>query len=258
MLIAGAILIVIAVGILLLARSQQSAAQAARATETLTCGDLTQLAGGVGSEIGAGSFSRRCEVVGQAERGDGAPLTAPHSGIEVVWHHSTITHRYWENEERRDSEGRTTRRRADRDETVSDVTSTAPFVISDATGRVAISPEGAQVDSPERIVDRFDPQTEAPRESFLGGLLRGDDDSGTIGFHHQEWIIRPGARLHVHGAVSDATGRLAFAKDGRYLISTRSEEELVGSAESTARWATIAAAVTSVAGVALVIAGALG
>ena len=258
MLIAGAILLVIAVGVLFLARSQQAKAHAARATETLTCGDLTQLAGGVGAEVGAGSFSQRCEVVGQAERGDGAPLTAPHSGIEVVWHHSTITHRYWENEDRRDSEGRTTRQRVDREETVSDVTSTAPFVVSDGTGRVAVSPEGAQIDAPERIVDRFDPHTEAPPESFLGGLLRGGEDSGTIGFHHQEWIIRPGARLYVHGAVSDATGRLAFAKDGRYVISTRSEEELVGAAESTARWATIAAAVAGLAGVALVIAGALG
>jgi hypothetical protein len=258
MLIAGAILLVIAVGIVLLARSQRSKADAARATETLTCGDLTQLASGVGTEIGAGSFSRRCEVVGQAERGDGAALTAPHSGIEVVWHHSTITHRYWELEERRDSEGRTSRERVEREETVSDITSSAPFVVADGSGRVAVSPEGAEVDSPERIVDRFEPQTEAPRESFLGGLLRGGDDSGTLGFHYREWILRPGARLYVHGAVSDATGRLAFAKDGRYVVSTRSEEELVGSAESTARWATIAAAVAALAGLALVLAGALG
>ena len=55
-------------------------------------------------------------------------------------------------------------------------------------------------------------------------------NNGTLGFEYQEWVLRPGARLYVHGEVSDASGRVAFAKpsQGRYMISTRSEEQIVG------------------------------
>jgi hypothetical protein len=108
------------------------------------------------------------------------------------------------------------------------------------------------------VVDRFDPQTEPPSSGgFLANLFRNDPDGGTLGFRYQEWIIRPGARLYVHGVVSDATGRPSFAKDGRFIISSRSEEEIVGQAESVARWTTIAGGVLAVAAVVLVVAGAL-
>ena len=91
-------------------------------------------------------------------------------------------------------------------------------------------------------------------------FMRSGGNSGTLGFRYHEWIIRPGARLWVHGEVSDATGRLAFAKPskGRYIISTRSEEQIVGAARRNAGIAHSAAAVAGIAGVALVVLGALG
>ncbi len=56
--------------------------------------------------------------------------------------------------------------------------------------------------------------------------------AGTLGFAYEEWIIRP--------------------EDGRYIISSRSEEEIVGQAESVALWATIGA---GAAGVVLLVRG---
>jgi hypothetical protein len=257
MLIAGAILLVIAAGILVVARSYRAKAHAARATETLSCGDIAQLSSGVGAEVGGGLFKQRCEVVGQAAPGDGGLLAAPHSGSEAVWHRSSVTHRYWEIEETRNDRGETSRSRVEKESTVSDLVSEAPFLVSDGSGEVLVAPDGANVDAPERVVDRFDPQTEAPSSGFLVNLFRSDPDGGTLGFRYQEWIIRPGARLYVHGVVSDATGRPSFAKDGRFIISSRSEEEIVGQAESVARWTTIAGGVLAVAGVVLLVAGAL-
>jgi E3 Ubiquitin ligase len=76
--------------------------------------------------------------------------------------------------------------------------------------------------------------------------------AGTLGFAYEEWIIRPDAQLYVHGTVSDKTGRPGFAEDGRYIISSRSEDEIVGQAESVALWATIGA---GAAGVVLLVRG---
>jgi hypothetical protein len=262
MLIAGIILIVIALGVVFFERHQTGQANAAKVTETLSCGDIDMLARGVESEVGGG-FHQRCEVVGQAEPGDAGLIKAPHSGVEVVWHRSTVTHRYWEIDEQVVNNERT-RNRVEREEQVSDITSAQPFLVRDATGAVAVSPDGADVDRPERVLDRFEPYVrDSPVPSglmgVLAGVLRSGAQSGTLGFEYEEWIIRPGARLYVHGEVSDATGRVAFAKpgDGRYIISTRSEEQIVGAAERNAKIARAVTGVAAVAGVALVLAGLL-
>jgi hypothetical protein len=261
MIIAGIILIVIAVVAAFVQRHQGGKAHAARATETLSCADINTLSTGVSAEVGGGGFHQRCEVVGQAAPGEGGLIKAPHSGADAVWHHSTVTHRYWEMEERV-VDGQRQRNRVERDETVSDITSAQPFVVSDGTGSVVISPDGANVDKPERVADRFEPQVTQEQlpsglAGVLGSFLRAGSQSGTLGFRYQEWIIRPGARLYVHGEVSDATGQVAFAKpsEGRYIISTRSEEQIVGAAERNATIATGVGGVLGVAGLVLVILG---
>jgi hypothetical protein len=259
----GIVLIVIAAVALYIQRNRSGKAHAARATETLSCADINTLSSGVSAEVGGGGFHQRCEVVGQAAPGEGGVITAPHSGAEAVWHHSSVTHQYWEMEEQV-VDGHRRSNRVERAQVVSDITSAQPFAVSDGTGSVAVSPDGADVDQPERVADRFEPHvTEQQLPSGLAGVLssvlRSGSQSGTLGFEYQEWIIRPGARLYVHGEVSDATGRLAFMNpaEGRFIISTRSEEQIVGSAERGANIATAIASVLAVAGVALIVVGAV-
>src|SRR3954464_14278848 len=132
MLIGGIVLIVIALGVVFFERRQTSRANAAKVTETLSCGDIDMLARGVESEVGGG-FHQRCEVIGQAEPGEGGAVKAPHSGVDVVWHRSLVTHRYWEMEERV-VDGQRQRNRVERSEEVSDITSSSPFVVRDASG----------------------------------------------------------------------------------------------------------------------------
>jgi hypothetical protein len=257
MLIAGAILLAIALGAVLLARSESGRARRATATETLDCSDITSLAAGVGEEVGGGSFRQQCEVVGTAEPGPQGALRAPESGGDVVWHRTKVTHRYWAMETRT-VDGKTTRERVERSETVSDDTSSAPFAVRDASGTIAVDPRGAEVDAPERVVDRFEQGGQAAeRGGFLAGLLRSGADSGTIGFRREEWVLRPGARLWIHGEVADALGTPTFGKPakGDYIISTRSEAEVVGDARATAKFANVVAIIAGIAGVALLVAG---
>ncbi len=259
LLIVGLVLLLVAAGANWYARNQRRQALAVTATETSTCGDLVSLARSVRDEVGGAGFEQQSEVVGRAVAEDGT-ATAPTSGTPVVWYRTQITHRYWEMQQTT-VDGKQQWNRVERTETVSDVTSAAAFSIDDGTGSVLVAPDGADVDHPEKIVDRFEQSTGSNSsgllDSVLSGVIRSGSQSGTLGFRTEEWVIRPGARVYVHGEVSDSTGQLRFRKPqkGRYVVSTRSEEEIVGDDERAARWSTIGGAVSAVAGVALIVAG---
>ena len=262
--IAGIVLLLLAAGVAYFARHQRAKARSVTATETLTTKELDDLAGGVAAEVGGGSFRQRCEVVGAAAAGPSGLNKAPHSDTDVVWFRAEVTHRYWKRE-RRTRDGKTHYERVEHEDTVSDITSKNPFVVDDRSGGtpILVAPDGATIDRPEQTVDRFE-QGQPQRRSgstfdkIFDVLITPSSDSGTIGFTYREWVIRPGARLYVHGEVADDTGVLRFAKPatkGRYIISTRSEEQIVGQARSHAKWANVAAVTAAVAGVVLVVVG---
>ena len=260
LIIAGLVLLALGVAAVFYARHERAAERAAVATETVTCADLAALAAGVAGEVGAGGFTQRCEVVGEAELRDGGVVQAPESGVPAVWHRTKVTHRYWVMEERT-QDGRKTRHREERSETVSEDASTAAFTVRDATGVVRVMPEHADIDRPEQVLDRFDRASDGGDsvvDGMFSALLRAGSDSGTIGFQHEEWAIRPGTRLYVHGEVSDRDGELSFGEPrekGRYLVSTRSEEELVAGSRRNARIAIGVAVLCVVVGLGLAIGG---
>ncbi|MBJ7330066.1 MAG: E3 ubiquitin ligase family protein [Solirubrobacteraceae bacterium] len=257
MLIAGAVLLVAAIAAWFYARHERKKERRAVATETVTCADASALAKSVADEVGGGNFHQRCEIVGAATAVDGGVEKAPESGVEAVWHRTTVTHKYWEMESST-TDGKTTRRRVEREETVSDETSEVPFAVTDATGSVRVVPSAADIDRPEQVADRFERGESMDSGGILGALLRSGSDSGTVGFQHEEWAIRPGTQLYVQGELSDRDGELTFdePKDkGSFLVSTRSEEELVAGHRRNARFATIAWVVALVLGIVLLGAG---
>jgi hypothetical protein len=260
-LVAGLVLLAVAIGAIVFSRLEAKKAHTARATETLACGDVAALSKGVADEVGGGMFTQRCESVGAAQPGPHGLVDAPESKVDAVWVRTKVVHKYWEMVETT-RDGRTHRDRQEREETVSDNTSSAPFVLTDDTGSVAIHPDGAEIDRPEKVVDRFEQrsQVEQGGGGLLATLLRSTNDSGTLGFQHQEWVIRPGARLYVQGEVADRSGALVFAKPqdkGAFLVSTRSEEEIVAHADRNAKLAQYGGIAAAVVGVVLVIAGAV-
>jgi hypothetical protein len=262
--IAGIILLLVAAAAAFYARNRRGIARQSTATDTLTCDELTRLATGVGDEVGGGSFSQRVEIAGKTVPGADGPIEGPHSQTKVVWYRGEVTHRYW-TMERREVDGKTRWDRVEHTETVSDLSSEVPFLVDDGSGApVLVDPRGADIDAPEQTVDRFEPGANPGTgggnglfDSIVNAALRSGDRTGTIGFGYHEWVIRPGASVYVHGVASDATGRVAFAKPakGRYMISTRSEEEIVGEALKHAKWSRIAAIALAVLGVVLLVVG---
>jgi hypothetical protein len=264
MLVGGIVLLVVAVAALFVARTQRARRQSYAGTERSACGDLDALARSVSAEAGAGSFRQTCEIGGRARPGPSGELKAPLSGQASVWYRATITHKSWQTVTTGTGQDRRTERREDSN-VVSDETSQAPLIVDDGTGQVLVDPRGADVDHPEVSLDRFEPHAGGPQQGgteieAFGVTVRTGSDSGSLGFHRREQIIRPGRELYVLGEARDASGTLEVGKPGtgRFVISSRSEQELTASA---GRWASIATAVAVVAGIAgaaLVIVGLMG
>ncbi|HEX8104737.1 MAG TPA: GIDE domain-containing protein [Solirubrobacteraceae bacterium] len=236
--------------------------QAAQKSETLTCGEIDELSQAAAEAVGAGSFSHACEVAGVAVGAEHGPLHAPESGVECIWHRSTVTEHYWDWE--RDSDG--DRRRVRKERQLSSHASETAFIVDDGTGKIPVDPRGADIDGEEKVVDRMEDADDgrsgggsgfASLVANLGQSLMGGDS--TIALEYEEWVIRSGARVYALGEVRDDGGRVRLAKPakGKMIISTRSEEEVTGSARKTMTLAAVGAGVLDLAGIGLIVAGLL-
>jgi len=251
MLIAGCVCLVLAAIAAYIFFNERKTLQAAVGTETLQCGEVNELSKAAAAAVGAGSFSHACEVLGPAKPPETGVLKASESGQECVWYRSKLTEHYWDWE--RDSDGDMDRTRKTRE--IHSSESETPFFVDDGTGRIEIVPVGADVDGPDKVVDRMEKDAGPSGWSGLASSVFGGDR--TIGIEHEEWIIRPGARLYVLGEASDSSGqvRIGTAKDGPFVISTRSEEEFTSSTRTTMRIALAAAIVFGVAAPILIVLG---
>lgn len=218
-------------------------ARSMESTETLPVRDLLALHAAAAQAAGEGAFRYRCEVTGVTRPHRDGALRSGLAGVECVWHRHRITRRY--EETYRDSRGY--RKRRTSTEVLSEHTSTTAFLVEDGTGRVAIRPAGHRVVGAEKVLDRFDPPTGGVDGSGGGG----DGDGTTIGFRHEEWLVRPGSPFYVHGEAADADGPPAVgapAGGGVFLMSVKSERELLRDENRNVLGFGAAAGVAAVAG----------
>jgi hypothetical protein len=241
MIIAGAILLGLALGAFFVERSQRKRLGLLESTDTVACNAAVE--------------GQVCEVVGRAQPYEGKPLTAPASGRPCVWYRHQVT-QHWE-EWDRDSDGDRVRR--DRSRVIEDKTSIDEvFVLRDDAGQIFVNPQDADVDKP---VKSFSERRDV--NNFRGGaldvLVSALDHKMDEELEVEEWIIAPDEELYVRGKPFKAEIGLVMVNpdDGHYLISTRSEEQLAGAAKKWQLAAMIVGAIAAVAGVALLVAGAL-
>jgi len=114
--------------------------------------------------------------------------------------------------------------------------------------------EGAKIDSVESY-NRFEADPPSGFSYSYGA------DSKTLGYSYKEKIIPQGAKLYVLGEVSDRRGKLSIVKPSEkgkhFIVSTKSEEELVKSAENSATWQLYGGIASAVIGAILIVLGIL-
>ncbi|MBU0928345.1 MAG: E3 ubiquitin ligase family protein [Spirochaetes bacterium] len=236
-------------------RSQGKKALDIASTETSTAASLATEASDVAAEIGAGSFAKAAEIKGEVECD--SPLEAEMSGIPCVWYRSTVVREYEESYTERDSNGNTRSGTRRGSETVSANERRERFMVRDATGAVEVDPEGAPMDG-ERVLSRFEQGDRGPALS-IGGfrLALGAVGGGrrTIGYKLEEWALPVGARVYVLGEAKDEGGSLRVAKPsakgGRFIITVKSEEQVLQAAKSGSAALRVAAAALGAAALAV-------
>ncbi|HEY3015931.1 MAG TPA: GIDE domain-containing protein [Nocardioides sp.] len=198
--------------------------------ETSTTGTLRQLHEAATAAAGMNAFSEIAEVDGTAQPGPGGPLTAPISGTPCVWWRQRVTRRY--RDRYTDSHGR--RQTREREEEINDDRSRDPFVVRDIEGDIVVVPT-TNVQAARKSVSEFrDHHSERQGAqikvgSFSLSLPSSGDD--TIGYEYEEWVLTPETRVFVSGEATDRGGELQIREpQGPYdlVITTKSEEELLG------------------------------
>ena len=246
-------LAILAVLFLFLGQRQSKKALDMQAMETSTSEDIQRLASDIATEIGPGSLNQQAEIKGMVECP--SPLKAEMSGIDCVWYKSSLSREYEESYTEKDSSGNTRHATRRGSEVLSTNERRLPFLVRDSTGTTTVDPEGATMDG-ERVLSRFE-QGEGGVSIGLGSfsVRIGPLGSGrrTIGYKLEEWAIPTGRNIYVLGEAKDDGGQLRIGKPGtksaRFLISLKSEEQLVKAAKTGSRILSVLSAVFGTAAV---------
>ena len=230
--------------------------------ETSTVKALQEICEGVATEIGKGSFEQIAEIKGVIECDN--PIESEIAKQPCVYYSMAIT-RKWEEDyhERNQQTGRDEKKTRQGSETVASNTRSVPFMVRDDTGAILVNPNSADIEG-EKAIDRFEAHTgrSGGTISFggfsfsLGGLSSGGNRR-TLGYNFTETILPLKRKVFVLGAASDMAGELTLQKprekDKDFLISLKSEEEILTSSKSGMTWSLVGAIACALIGLVLIV-----
>jgi hypothetical protein len=250
---------VIGIGVLLLInrRKTQNKLLEIKSTQTVTARDLNDLWKSVSDELGTrGGFRQAAEVKGVV-RSD-QPLTSELGKHPCVHYEMRVEERYEETYTEKDAQGTVQRKTRTGNVTVASNTQNIPFFVEDATGRVLVRPDGANID-PVQMISKYEPHANQTRLTFGGftfNVAHTKGDRRILGYQFTEKIVPLDRPVYVLGEASDASGELAIQKpseSGRpFIITLKSEEELTRSTESSIKMLFVGAIVCFAVGLAIV------
>ncbi len=222
--------------------------------------ELLESVSAVGKEIGGGGYRELVEIVGDVTCP--SPLTSPLANQACVAYSMQVVREYEEDVEDRDDKGNVRRRTQRSSETIHSDSRRCDFGVRDTTGELPVLANDADFDGMVETVSRFDNGAGNGSTISLGSFnltvnLGGGGRRRTLGYRYTESIFPIGRQVTIIGEASDADGRLTLRKpkDLSFIVSTRTRQELRGSAETTAK---ILGVCGTLAFVAAVVVGILG
>lgn len=262
MLVFGIILVVVGIGLFIANRFKLKSVYEMRLVEQRNAADLVDEATSISEELGAGSFEQNAQLVGDIECDQ--PLTSQLGEHACVYYRMSVRRKYDEEYWEKDNNGNQVRKTRTGTDVVSDTKESCPFYVKDETGKMLVVPDGAKFDALIQSVSKFEPAVSNGLGIGFGRfqLTTPSLQSGrrTLGYHYEEHVLPLNRRVTIMGQVNDKMGQLAMrkAEGQKLLISTRSKEEMVGSAQKTAKIMFFSAIGSAVLGVVLAIVGAIG
>lgn len=260
--ITGSVLLIVSVILQIVRHFQQKKLGVMQSTETATVAMLTSLADSMTEGVGKGNLRYHTEVKGKVVCDE--PLTSELTGTACVYYRMSVERQFEERYTDRDSSGRPVQKTRRRTETIASNIRSVPFQVDDGSGRITVNPEDAEVIA-GKVLSRFEPGANPGMGSFRLGSFSFDfslagSASNTLGYLFEESLIPLDAPLYVLGEAADPNGRLEIRRPedgGKFIVSVKSEEELQRQARAKMRGLLIAALITGVLGIILLLVGAL-
>jgi E3 Ubiquitin ligase len=260
LIILGLIMIALGVLLLLLRRRTQARLRAITATPTSAIGEVLRLHQESAGARGAGSVGQLVEVTGMIQCD--APLTAELSGEPCVYYHMSVEERYEEQYEERDAQGRPQLRTRTDSTTVASTTQSTRFWVEDESGRIRVEPGDAEI-QPQEALNRYEPFQDGAMMLRVGAfsVALGTPAAGrtVLGHTYRESLLPLHRRVYIIGEAGDNDGALCIRKPGEqgqpFIVSLKSEEEIVSSGESSMGWYLGGVIASFVLGVVVVVAG---
>ncbi|OJJ18230.1 hypothetical protein BKI52_25750 [marine bacterium AO1-C] len=251
--IGGIVLLVIAVVLFFYNGKMRKRALNIKYYETSRVADVLDIYQQLGENLNGQYKGGIVELVGQGVTNN--PLTAEHSGKPALYYRAKKIREYEKRETVRETDinGKLVEKEVIKKgtETVSDNTRYVPFYLQDDSGgQIKINIKGATKHT-VRTMNTFKSRSE------IGSI----DNTTTKGYRYIEDIIPLNARLYVLGQAVEDSGELTIAKPSRdkdveYIVSTKSEQELIKGAEDASVGYMIGAIFLTVTGIVLIIVGA--
>jgi hypothetical protein len=246
MLFIGIFLLVLAGIFFFIARGQKAKAGKLAGTDMYDAATLQALHERIAGSLGADALAEQCEVSGIIEAEQ--PLQGKLSGKAVVWYRATVTREYEEQVTRRDEDGKLETVTESGSEQIEAHKEHIDFYVRDPSGRVRIDPDAADLE----LVETHNSLT-SPEEEQIGKRR-------ITGIRSVERALPVGSQVFIHGCAIDRGGEVVIAKhphkgDEKFIISLRSERELLQSASGTARNMQVAAGACGGLGALLTILG---
>lgn len=238
-----------------------------QATQTSTIADVKEAMADMASI--SDSYREYCELKGTVKAKN--PQKAPFSQKEAAFYRATTYRVYEEQEQYTDSEGNRKTKLVKKEEKISDEESGEELVLTDANGdTIDIETVGVSsaFDLP-KTVDRFEPANvyngmqfhQNPRrrfQSFEGSFIAGNG-ARMLGYRMVEYAFLSGQKLYLLGDAYMNAGTLTFGKPTekgkQFIVTAKSEEELVSTKQSSQKMSLIGGIACAVIGLIIMISG---
>lgn len=247
----GLLLLALAAGLAWGHRSQQRKQGLIASTEVCTVSHLRELATSMAEGLGTGSLRFPAAVSGTVRCAE--PLTSELTETESVYFSMMV---YRNSEEESQDPGDEGKKRST--ELMANQRRSVPFEVEDATGSLAVDPEGASFTA-ESSLSRKEPVGDGVRELTVGRYsLQAGADPKTRSYRFEERTIPVGREVYVLGEVTDTGGELKLAAPagkGKLLVSVKSREQMLRDLGSGSKFLRGAAVVFGVLGLLLLIFG---
>lgn len=190
----------------------------------------------VSQELGSGHYSQMVKVAAKAQLD--SPYTGEFSNEPCVYYEASAVHEFEKLVERKDENGKVQRNWVSGSETIGSKREGGEFNLNDGSGSVLVDIQGADL-TLDNAVNRFKNSGGSVAFSFGTFHPENSRNKRSKGYREIERNIPVGQQLFVLGELNDRNGSptitISGEKGNPFIVSIKSEEEVIGGLESKAK-----------------------